>query len=323
MRSLFPAALLLAALALPAAASAPPEPVLPAAHPLSGTILDARTGAAIEPAEVAARIGAADLVLLGERHGNPDHHALQAWATGIAAAAAPEGRVVLEMVARADDAPLVRARAPEDVAGLGEALAWEARGWPEFALYAPILDAALGAGWRLSGGDVSREPLMAVARDGLAALDSEMRAALSLDAPLAAQEQARLSRAIALGHCDLLPAERIPPMADAQRLRDATLADALLAEDGPAVLIAGALNVDRGMGVPAYLARRAPERSVLAIAFVEIGADGPLPEESVAGFGSPQAAFDIVWLTGAPAREDPCLALAERFGRSGASSREP
>lgn len=323
MRSLLRAALLLAVLPPPAVASAPPQPVLPAAHPLSGTILDARTGAAIEPAEVAARIAAADLVLLGERHGNADHHALQAWATGIAAGAAPEGRVVLEMVTRADDAPLSAARAPEDVAGLGEALAWEARGWPDFALYAPILEAALGAGWRLSGGDVSREPLMAVARDGLGAIDPETRAALALDAPLAEAAQARLSRAIAVGHCDLLLPERIPPMADAQRLRDATLADALLAQEGPAVLIAGALHVDRAMGVPVYIAQRAPERGVLAIAFVEIGADGPLPEASVPGFGTREPAFDIVWLTGAPAREDPCIGLAERFGASGASSREP
>lgn len=317
-------ALLLAAFALPAAASSPPpQPLLPAAHALSSTIFDARTGAAIEPAEVAERIAAADIVLLGERHGNADHHALQAWATGIAAGARPQGRLVLEMVARADDAPLSAARAPEDVAGLGEALAWEARGWPDFALYAPIIEAALGGGWRLVGGDVSREPLMAVARGGLAALDSGTRTALALDAPLAEEAQARLSRAIAVGHCDLLPPERIPPMADAQRLRDATLADALLAEASPAVLIAGALHVDRAMGVPAYLAQRAPERPILAIAFLEIGEGGPEPAASVPGFGTPEPAFDIVWLTGAPAREDPCIGLAERFGRSGASSREP
>src|SRR5215470_11936005 len=48
------------------------------AHPLVGRIWDVWAGAFIGEDALVARLVASRFVLLGERHDNPDHHALQA-----------------------------------------------------------------------------------------------------------------------------------------------------------------------------------------------------------------------------------------------------
>ncbi|GGK48384.1 ChaN family lipoprotein [Salinarimonas ramus] len=310
MRTFTTALLLVAATAAPAlAASEIPAFVGPNA-PLVGAIHDARTGEALTPEIVAAMVAEADLVLLGERHDNPDHHALQAWATGVAAAAHPEGRLVLEMVRRGEDVPLAEASA-QDVEALGEALAWEANGWPDFAMYAPILEAALEADWTLHAGDVDRETMGALASDTDPLGETE-RARLALDAPLPDAALATMEQAIVEGHCGLLPDEAVPGFVAAQRLRDASLADALLEAPSPAVLIAGAGHVGPE-AVPFYLAARAPERETLTIAFVEAPADVEEPGALAPGFGTQDAPVDIAWFTPAIERGDVCASLRERF----------
>ncbi|MGJ3263483.1 MAG: ChaN family lipoprotein [Salinarimonas sp.] len=308
---------LAAILAASSAVAAPTPPAFVAGTvtdaPLVGTIRDARTGAALTPEALAARIAAADIVLLGERHDNPDHHALQAWAVSVAAADAPAGGLVLEMVRRDEAAPLADATAGTDAAALGAALRWEANGWPDFAMYAPILEAALDAGWSLHAGDAARTQMAALAQGDAAALPYDERARLALDRPLPEEGRARLEQAIVEGHCGLLPDEAVPGFVVAQRLRDASLADALLAAPAPAVLIAGAGHVG-DEATPFYLAERAPERDVLAIAFVEAPPGGDDPTALVPGFGTAEAPYDVAWFTPGVARGDDCAELRGRFG---------
>ncbi|WP_029031147.1 ChaN family lipoprotein [Salinarimonas rosea] len=306
---------LAAAIASPAAgAPAPPAFVggTPADAPLVGAIRDARTGAALTPADVAARIAGAEIVLLGERHDNPDHHALQAWAVAVAAAEAPAGGLVLEMVRRDEGGPLAEAEAG-DVTALGEALGWEESGWPDFSMYAPVLEAALDAGWTLHAGDVERTLMTALAQGDADALAPDERARLALDRPLPEPGRLRMEQAIVDGHCGLLPEAAVPGFAVAQRLRDAVLADALLAAPSPAVLIAGAGHVGTE-AVPFYLDARAPEREVLSIAFVEVPPGVVEPADLVAGFGGPDAPYDVAWFTPGVERGDVCADLRARFG---------
>ena len=87
-------------------------------------------------------------------------------------------------------------------------------------------------------------------------------------------------------------------MVEAQRLRDATLAEAVLAERAavpgrPVVLITGNGHARRDRGVPALLARAAVGLEVLTIGQLESAPEAPPP-------------FDL-WLVTAPAeRSDPC-----------------
>src|SRR5258705_13575215 len=48
------------------------------AHPLVGRIWDVKAGAFISESTLVSRLAASRFVLLGERHDNPDHHALEA-----------------------------------------------------------------------------------------------------------------------------------------------------------------------------------------------------------------------------------------------------
>lgn len=296
------------------ALDAPPPIAEAGARPLVGEIYDARTGAALAPRSLAERIAAAEIVLLGERHDNADHHALQAWAVAAAGADGEGGRLVLEMVRTGEGGPLADAT-PDTLDTLAAALAWEESGWPDFALYRPILEAALDAGFTLYAGDAPMEAMRAAARGGLGALEEDELARLGLAAPFPETFAASVETAVDEGHCGLLPPEMIPAMAAAQRLRDAYLADALLADEGRAVLIAGAGHVG-AEAVPHYLATRAPERDVLAIAFVEVPRGIGEPAALVPGFGTARAGVDIVWFTAAIDRGDVCAGLAARFGRN-------
>ena len=110
-------------------------------------------------------------------------------------------------------------------------------------------------------------------------------------------------------HCDALPAEMAPGMVEAQRLRDAALADAALAAlsdtGGPVVVIAGAGHARTDWGVPALIARAAPEVRVLSVGQIEVAPGDPAPDASSTN-GPP---FDL-WIATPPAdRDDPCAAF--------------
>ena len=88
--------------------------------------------------EVVAAGRAADIVILGEIHDNPAHHATQA---AVVAALRPAA-LVFEMIPQAREAEVNTLR--EEGAGrdaIAAALDWAKTGWPDFAYYAAILEA--------------------------------------------------------------------------------------------------------------------------------------------------------------------------------------
>ncbi|MES2665043.1 MAG: ChaN family lipoprotein [Pseudomonadota bacterium] len=101
-------------------------------------------------------------------------------------------------------------------------------------------------------------------------------------------------------HCGALPEEMLAGMVQAQRLRDAALASAVVqAADetgGPVVVITGSGHARRDTGVPAMLARAAPDLSVLSVGQLE--ADP-----------GPDAPYDLWIITPPTPRDDPCAGL--------------
>ena len=94
-------------------------------------------GADLDAVVAAAR--SADIVIIGEIHDNPAHHQMQ---EAIVSALRPSA-LVFEMIpqAREDTVNTLRERgAPQDE--IAAALDWAETGWPDFAYYADILDAA-------------------------------------------------------------------------------------------------------------------------------------------------------------------------------------
>ncbi len=279
--------------------------------PQAGRLYDTATRASVAPAALLRRARDADFVLLGEKHDNPDHHRLQAW---LLSSLVREGRhraVVFEMLTEAQENALAEYRRtePADVTGFANAVDWEAGGWPQFSLYRPVFEVAAQYELPIYGGEISDQNLALLRVRGLGGLPEELRARLALEPPLPPDVRASLADEIRAGHCGMANDAMVDAMLDVQRVRDASLADALLRADErmPAVLIAGAGHVRKDAGVPVYLSRRAPDKRALAVAFLEVGGFEKPPLEELAPL------YDFVWYTPRVDDLDPCDRFKEQL----------
>jgi len=283
------------------------DTTLRADDPLVGKVYDVRARAFIHSNEVIHRAASADFVLLGEKHDNPDHHRLQAWLIDQIALQRRQPAVVFEMI-RVDRAEALR-DAPRDPDAIATAVDWPHSGWPDFALYEPVFEAALAGGMPLAAGDLARDQLAPLRKNGLAALSPDERARLALDPGPSASQREALAAQVRDAHCGMVPDAMIEPMIDIQRARDAALADAMLgaATRHGAVLIAGGGHASRDGAVPLYLERRAPQRVVFALAFVEAPRDAEGAGEDLAQRAAALGeGFDVIWVTPRVDDEDPC-----------------
>ena len=238
---------------------------------------------------MAAPAMAQDIHILGEVHDNPLHHIEQAKQI---AAIAPSA-IVFEMLTP-DQAALANSSDRHDP-NLGAIIGWEAAGWPDFAIYAPIFAASDAP---VYGAALPRDTVIAAItssaaevfgegaeRYGLTMLSDDLRAVMEAE-----QAQA---------HCDALPAEMLPGMVEAQRLRDAHFARVTLTAygetGGPVVLITGNGHARTDRAVPSYIARVRPELSVHALGLLEEAED--------------DAPFDTVIVTAPAERDDLCAAF--------------
>jgi nucleoside-diphosphate-sugar epimerase/uncharacterized iron-regulated protein len=302
----------LLALAPPARAtdSKPPPPWqtrLHADHPLVGVVWDVAAGAPIAPDELARRLSRERFVLLGERHDQPDHHALQAWLVAALAARGRRPAVAFEMFDSSQEDALQRhlAASPRDAAGIGAAVGWERSGWPDWPLYRPIAEAALDASVPVVSANLGREETRALSRGGAAALDPALALRLGLAAPLPEAQRAAMEAEIVEGHCGHAPGHALGAMVEVQRARDAHMAAALrtaaAAHDG-AVLIAGNGHLRRDHAVPARLLEQDPGARAVSVAILEVipGVDDP------GEYAGTPALYDYLWFTPRLDDEDAC-----------------
>jgi len=281
-------------------------------HPLVGRIWDVKAGSFIPEDTLVARLVASKFILLGERHDNPDHHALQAKLMRALVAAGRRPALGFEMLAT-DDAPAVArylARSPKDAAGLGDAVNWSRSGWPEWRFYQPIAQAALDANVPIVATNLSKAATEAVRRNGLPGLGPTLTTQLRLSEPMP-ETRLVMARELRDSHCGQMPDNAIDRMVDIQWARDARIA-ASLARGGQrdgGVLIAGAGHVRRDRGVPIHLALQAPGATIASVAFVEVDAAGTKPGDYAARFGAEALPFDYVWFTPKVDDADPCEKL--------------
>jgi uncharacterized iron-regulated protein len=281
-------------------------------HPLTGKIWEVRAARFVDSAVVTQRMTGARYVLLGEKHDNADHHQIQAALLRAMLAAGRRPAVAFEMLT-ADQAPALArqlAAAPRDAAGVAEAVNWKRSGWPDFALYRPIVEAALEAGVPVVAANLGNATIRSVARGEPNAVPADLATRYALDRPLAPDAHARLTAEIRDAHCGHLPAARVDSMVLAQRTRDATLADSLVsgADADGGVLIAGVGHVRADHGVPLYLAARAPGEPSVTVAPLEVREGATTPEDYASQFDG-ALPFDFVWFTPRMDYKDPCAAF--------------
>lgn len=292
-----------------ALAQAEPQALRHGDHPLVGQIWSGE--AQSERQEALARMARADVVLLGESHGNADHHARQLEVLQALLALGRRPALAFEIFDLEDQEIIDRQRLAgvADADDLAEAVNMSGRGWT-WAEYRPLVQFALDQALAIVATNLSRRGAMAVAMEGLQSLSGEDRARLGLDRPLPEDAMQRLEQRIVDAHCGHLPAARVGGMINAQRARDAYMADRIAALEGPVVLITGAAHARLDYGVPWYLAQQAPERQVLSLIFVEVDPERHAAVDYLNAGGSP---YHLLWFTRRSSPDDPCEAFRKQL----------
>lgn len=258
-------------------------------HPDLGQIIDLRHGTRISVRQLIQELAGADRVLVGERHDNPDHHALQLWLLEALAQRREQGSLLLEMLdpvqqqkVASVQASIDRGQWPSD---LPATLDWQ-QGW-DWKLYGPLVEYALAQPY----------PVLAANLDRAEISDIYRRAPTVIGAAATEHVRKELLMQIRISHCDLLPEAQLPAMLAVQQQRDRRMAERLDAAPKPAILMAGAFHVRRDLGIPLYLADQGDIRSTRVLILAEVGED--LQAEQA----------DFVWFTPAQPQQDYCAGL--------------
>lgn len=236
----------------------------------------------------------ADVWFYGEVHDNPAHHDNQAqWVSELAPSA-----IVFEMLDR-DEAALVMAeRAAGRFDTLEQTLNWAESGWPDWAMYAQIIAAAPDA--VVIGGEVPRDLARAAFGGGAAAAFGDDAPRFGLDKALSEDQQVVREEMQFVAHCEAVPRDILPGFVEAQRLRDARLAEAVIealeAYGPPVAVITGNGHARADWGAPALLMLAQP-----GLAIMTVGQFEDTPDED--------APYDRIVVTAPAEREDPCAAF--------------
>ncbi|TVP90234.1 MAG: iron(III) ABC transporter [Pseudomonadaceae bacterium] len=250
-----------------------------------GQVLNTRTGEWVGAEQLVAALADQPAVLLGEKHDNPDHQALQLWLLQALQSEREQASLVMEMLRSEQQLQLDQWQGqplPDDPA-LPEKLGWQ--GW-DWSAYGELVRWGLTYPERLLASNLSRDEIQA-------AYHEPERLDTSRYSPEAREE---LGRVMQRSHCDKLPEERLPAMLAIQQARDQRMASVLSAADTPGLLVAGAFHVRKDLGVPLHWPAAVAEPVVVML--VEAGSDLPHADQA-----------DWVWLTAAQPEQDYCAQL--------------
>lgn len=257
-----------------------------------GMLLSVASAQRVQPA-------ADSIWLMGEIHDNRE--GMEARLADLRAAVKQGWRpvLVLEQFNRERQEALTRAqkecRSAECVIELAADSGWD------WEAYVPLLNLALEYKLPLIAGNLSREESWKIIRQGYGSvLDAKTLKQFGLDRQIPDDINTSQYEAIRVGHCDLLPANMIQPMARAQIARDVWLAKLISdhASQG-VVLVAGNGHIRRDVGVPRWLPLALQSRTVVW-SYVE-------PDSADI------ARYDRIRVVRPIDREDPCIKLREQF----------
>ena len=294
--------------------------------PLVGKIWDVRRQRFVTEAELLAKLGTTDFVLLGEIHDNADHHARQAAVLASFVRAGRRPALVMEQFDRENQAAIdTSLAAGADAEAVAVAGRFDRHGW-QWEGYEPLVRIAIDARLPVVAANLSRRAARDVATQGFDRLQPPPAALALADAWSNARETT-LVQTLVESHCGQLRAEDAAPLARAQRARDAVIADSLLRyRANGAVLIAGAGHARRDLAVPLYLRARAPDASIASVALTEVepGVDDVAAYRTTAVAGSIDPPFDYLWFSARAEREDPCagFSLPKRSGDKATSRKD-
>lgn len=276
-------------------------------HALVGQIWWAAESRFISRDELLGQLSAADVLLLGEKHDNPDHHTLRLELLQSLLATDRPSLLVMEMMAQTQQPAIDTLSAgnpPPETDAWPQLLTWD-EGWT-WPYYQPVISLALQRNARLMAGNISTDQMMQIYR-------SESTETATLLNP---GQQAKLADEIHASHCGMLPESQIPAMVRVQQARDLQMAKALMSpgQFNQRILLAGNYHVRRDLSVPNYLAHASPDtpasenQRLITLAFLEVDPALATADEYLADAAG-QTVYDLIWFTPAVRADDYCADL--------------
>jgi len=285
-------------------------------HALAGWIFD--SDGVVTPEDLADRMAAVRFVLIGEKHDNIDHHQLELYLLKLLlkrlSADNPNATmsITLEMLDAGQQAhiDLITEQLEQnkdlvfDTDELKSRLDWPEQGWP-WDDYAAVIGWSLNRRLPLYAGNISRKTMHVIYQNGI---DDRFSSARVLKASL---HDALLDQVFD-GHCGLMPKDSLASMVDIQLVKDAAMANTLLAGDTDSgVLIAGTGHIRKDTSVPRHL-QTLSGNSMLTIALVEVDSD----RQQVADYDDLFDQFDIVIFTPVANQRDYCADLEKSMHKN-------
>jgi uncharacterized iron-regulated protein len=275
-------------------------------HALVGKIWSTATAQFVDEVTLRDALEQHDILLLGEKHDNPDHHRLRLYLLQPLLTQSTVSMVALEMMTSTQqpalDQPEILTTASAEA--LQAHLQWDAQGWP-WPVYEPLLLAIIQADVPMRAANLDRSEVLAIYRGDAAASSTS-----GSPQPLNQSQLDQLYTDIDISHCGMLPESQFPNMVRVQQARDQRMADSLAQPlestaqaAGKRVLIAGNYHIRHDLGVSNYLPNDAPR--ALAVAFLEVDADRPYATDYLPQV-LPKAAYDYIWFTPAVRIDDYC-----------------
>jgi uncharacterized iron-regulated protein len=270
-------------------------------HPLAGRIWDTHAQRFVSEDEAREKVAAADIALLGETHDNTAHHQIQARLLAAFAARAPKPALAMEQIDLEWQDAVDRARTHDATPAAIAAAGHISEGW-KWQLYEPLIAFALAHDLPIVAANYSRARSKAVVAGGIAALPAGEAQRLALEPVWTPERNARMRRILVEGHCGQ-DDPIIDKILEVQRVRDALMADAILSHPRTVAII-GRGHARADLGVPLYLAQRAPSLRVVSVGLVEVEGEKPRPQDYA---DADARMHDLVFFTPRAERSDPCV----------------
>lgn len=258
-------------------------------HPLVGTIYNA-SGKEISRAELIEQLRQQSLILIGEKHDNPDHHQLEAELLGELVSS--NTTVVFEMLDDSFQHRLQTIPQQINIEQLYTHLQWPETGW-SWSDYGPLLLQVLQQGADIQSGNIGKAVIMDVYANGLDNRKEQER--FKSIAEVQKQLQDPLTELVFSSHCGKVAREKLQPMVNIQLARDASMAHALTQSTKPKkILISGGLHTNKEFGVPKHMTEK-----TTTILLREV-------QQGVVSISEPLKGADYIWFTPQFSDEDYC-----------------
>lgn len=222
-----------------------------------------------------------DIILFGELHNNPISHWIQLQLVKELVLSKDKNLNIGAEMVEVDDQLVV----DEYLRGLTDFkhVETEISDWPNFSTdYKPLLDFSKERGLKFLATNVPRRYAALVARNGLNILDTLSEEAKMLLCPLPVDFNAEEA-----GYADLNlhgHGHHMPYLAEAQALKDATMANVILGqaeEDKTIFHIHGAFHSQNYQGIYWFLKKARPDLKISVITTVEQENSGKLEEDNI------------------------------------------